>query len=102
MKPKKITIRHFKMEQAKNHKFSFLVSFLTYFVVDAFRTIAARSFERSGADNFFILLIIMAAGYFYHDVQNRIKIKHIAGKALISFLIIEVIAIVAIWLLAVQ
>jgi len=56
----------------------------------------SEQFRRTMIDGFIVLVVAIAAGFFYYRLKQKIKIKNEGVKVIMSFIIIEIIASVLI------
>jgi predicted PurR-regulated permease PerM len=52
----------------------------------------AQSFKKNTVDEFIVLVVAIGAGFFYHRIKSKIKIKNEAARIIVTFIIIEIIA----------
>ncbi len=53
---------------------------------------ASQIFDRTTYDGFFIIVVSIMCGYFYHRLKNKIKLKNEGNRIIVTFLILELIA----------
>jgi len=52
----------------------------------------AQNFNKTTVDELIILAVAIGAGFFYHRIKSKIKIKNEAARILATFVLIEIIA----------
>ena len=52
----------------------------------------SQGFSKTTTDELIILVIAIGAGFFYHRLKAKIKIKNEVARIIITFIILEVIA----------